>query len=381
MIKAFIVDDEEHALNILELFLVKTGKVQVIGRSSNAFDAIAAFGHMLPDVWFLDIDMPEMNGIELADRIRMKYPNAEIVYVTAYNQYAVKAFEHAALDYLLKPLEMNRLGITIDRLSKRLEGSRPLSDGDDKQLPVKLNIRMLGTLQVFTESGASLKWRTTKEKELLAFLALQGFVPVHRDRILDKLWPDDPYQNAKVYFHTCVSLLRKHFKELGVSRVLNYENEKYMLDAGQVEVDVEQFKRGLKRWKNEEEAPLEELEQLMELYRFNFLQDEDYPWAVQESIQMEKMAMQWFVWLVNLYIEKGDFYKAIETAERAIQLSPCEEPLYRLLMQAYVKLGNHAQVQRVYFLLVERLAELRIRPADATIQLYKQIKEIKTPHE
>ncbi len=70
MITAFLVDDEEHALTILELFLQRSGEVEVIGRSNNGFDAIRQLGELKPDVLFLDIEMPEMNGLELAEVVR-----------------------------------------------------------------------------------------------------------------------------------------------------------------------------------------------------------------------------------------------------------------------------------------------------------------------
>lgn len=121
MISAFLVDDEEHALNLLEMFLHKTGEIQTTGRFNNGYDALQAIETTKPEVWFLDIEMPGMNGMDLAERIRSYDPEAAIVYVTAYDQYAIKAFELAAMDYLLKPIEPIRLNGTIARLKKVLK--------------------------------------------------------------------------------------------------------------------------------------------------------------------------------------------------------------------------------------------------------------------
>ena len=119
MITAFLVDDEDHALAILELFLQRSGEVEVIGRSNNGFDAIRQLGDRKPDVLFLDIEMPEMNGLELAEIVRNANTDVQIVFVTAYDQNAISAFDRAAFDYLLKPLEANRLAKTIARLRWR----------------------------------------------------------------------------------------------------------------------------------------------------------------------------------------------------------------------------------------------------------------------
>lgn len=74
---------------------------------------------------------------------------------------------------------------------------------------------------------------------------MQNGNPVHRDRIIEDLWPDDPYLKAKVYLHTCISLIRKHLKQLGLDGVVVYEKERYVLEASRIEVDVLCFKKEL----------------------------------------------------------------------------------------------------------------------------------------
>ncbi|MCC2686234.1 MAG: yehT 2, partial [Paenibacillaceae bacterium] len=194
MIRAYLVDDEQHALNILDIFLRRIEGVEVVGRAGNAYEAIDGVKATRPDVVFLDIEMPGMYGIELAEIIKNSDMGIHIVFLTAYDRYAVSAFEQEALDYILKPLEMERLHRTIQRVQKEMaktalpadqEGNAPA--GHPPVQP-RLYIRVLGDLEAYNERGERLKWRTAKVKELLAYLAVHGQTRVMRDRILNDLW-------------------------------------------------------------------------------------------------------------------------------------------------------------------------------------------------
>jgi two-component system LytT family response regulator len=107
-IKAIIVDDEESARDVLQnLLLLFCPNVEVVAKCENVLKAVDAINKEQPDLVFLDIEMPNYAGYEIVnffDKI-----NFEIIFVTAYDQYAVRAFEVAAIDYLLKPIDIDRL--------------------------------------------------------------------------------------------------------------------------------------------------------------------------------------------------------------------------------------------------------------------------------
>lgn len=115
MITALIVDDEPHARQELRRALADAPDIEIIGECGNAIEALAAIGRRKPDVVFLDIQMPQITGIEMLGLINhgnMPY----IVFLTAFDDYAVQAFEKNAFDYLLKPVTRERLDLTLDRL-------------------------------------------------------------------------------------------------------------------------------------------------------------------------------------------------------------------------------------------------------------------------
>ena len=122
--RALIVDDELHAREELESLLLETGAFTIAGRCGNAVEAIQAIRSERPDVVFLDIQMPAISGFELLSMLEDDEVPA-IVFVTAHDELALRAFEESALDYLLKPVARERLAKTVERLRRLPGGGAP----------------------------------------------------------------------------------------------------------------------------------------------------------------------------------------------------------------------------------------------------------------
>ncbi len=118
MIKCVLVDDETNALEMME-WLLKTycPQVEVVAMCNTAEKGIEAILALKPDVVFLDIEMPRMNGFDMLERV--KNISFEVVFCTAYDQFAIKAFKYAALHYLLKPVDPEDLKTTIRRVEEK----------------------------------------------------------------------------------------------------------------------------------------------------------------------------------------------------------------------------------------------------------------------
>lgn len=115
MIRALIIDDEMHAREEMETLLSETGEIEVVAACANAFEALKAINQHKPDVVFLDIQMPLVNGFELLSMVHQDIM-PHVVFVTAFDDYSLKAFEEKTLDYLLKPVSMQRLKKTVAKL-------------------------------------------------------------------------------------------------------------------------------------------------------------------------------------------------------------------------------------------------------------------------
>jgi two-component system, LytTR family, response regulator len=121
-IRAVIVDDEELARQVLREFLSSHREVEIAAECANGFEAVKAVAEQKPDLVFLDIQMPKLDGFEVLELIG---PGAAVVFVTAYDSYAIKAFEVHAVDYLLKPIGAERFEAALERAKQRLGGKLP----------------------------------------------------------------------------------------------------------------------------------------------------------------------------------------------------------------------------------------------------------------
>lgn len=125
-VRALIADDEAHLRDYLEQQLATAWpELRVVARAANGLEALRLTDEQAPDVVFLDIRMPGMTGLDVAAQLVQGGRPPHIVFVTAYDQYAVQAFDHAAVDYLLKPANLERLTRTVTRLKAALAASAP----------------------------------------------------------------------------------------------------------------------------------------------------------------------------------------------------------------------------------------------------------------
>jgi two-component system response regulator LytT len=140
-LRTIVVDDEQLAREELCYLFQQIDGVEVIAQAGNGLEAVRVIEELQPDLVTLDVQMPGLTGFEVARRALQAGSEAQLVYVTAYDQYAIDAFEVNAVDYLLKPVESGRLVMTVDRVRKRLSADRPDRGGrstDDMQRLIDL---------------------------------------------------------------------------------------------------------------------------------------------------------------------------------------------------------------------------------------------------
>jgi two-component system LytT family response regulator len=116
-IKAIIIDDEKPARMILQDMLNSFDEIHIVGEAENGFEALKIIQELNPQLLFLDIQMPKISGFELLEVLDDKH---EIIFTTAYSEFAIKAFEKNAVDYLLKPIDPERLKEAINKVKNRL---------------------------------------------------------------------------------------------------------------------------------------------------------------------------------------------------------------------------------------------------------------------
>src|SRR5262245_21660012 len=123
-LRAVLVDDEQLARDELGYLLGQVGGVDVIGHAGNGGEALATIGRLQPDLVFLAVQMQGLTGFEVARRMLDCGPPSQIIFVTAYDQHAIEAFEVNAVDYLLKPVDPARLEVALQRARRRISFDR-----------------------------------------------------------------------------------------------------------------------------------------------------------------------------------------------------------------------------------------------------------------
>jgi two-component system, LytTR family, response regulator len=116
-IRTMLVDDEELARQILREYLKSEPDIEIVAECANGFDAVKTAGECKPDLLFLDVQMPKLDGFEVLELIGSE---PAVVFVTAYDQYATKAFDASAVDYLLKPFDLARFQASLGRVRERV---------------------------------------------------------------------------------------------------------------------------------------------------------------------------------------------------------------------------------------------------------------------
>jgi two-component system LytT family response regulator len=124
-LRALIADDEELARQLLREYLAAEPDIEIIGECPNGFEAVKCVNEFKPDLLFLDVQMPKLDGFEVLELIDA---SVAVVFVTAYDQYAMRAFDAAAVDYLLKPFTSERFRASLDRVRARFASTSPPAD-------------------------------------------------------------------------------------------------------------------------------------------------------------------------------------------------------------------------------------------------------------
>jgi two-component system response regulator LytT len=184
---AVVVDDERPARDELGYLLGRISGVDVVGQAENGVEALTAIDRLQPDVVFLDVQMPGLTGFEVARRLIDSRTVSHIIFVTAYDQHAIEAFEVNAVDYLLKPVDQTRLELAVDRARKRIEADRGAASGLRDRAVGAQGSLMNAELEKIVELVAERQTR----RERLAIKVGEKFLLVQAEEIVYASLSDD----------------------------------------------------------------------------------------------------------------------------------------------------------------------------------------------
>lgn len=354
-LRVVLIDDERLAIQYMEKILDGIEGIAIVGRYQDSVKALHDIPNLRPDVVFLDVEMPERDGIEIAEEISLLLPDTDIVFVTAYEEYAVKAFELDALDYVLKPVQRERLQKTLKRLQKEKEWMAE----EKRTSPPQARIHCFQSLQIEVSGGGlqTIRWRTAKAQELFAFLIHRRGKPVRKDYLLELFWADMEWKKGYSLLYTTVYQIRKTLERLGNGLKITNLEDGYLLEMGGISLDVEEWESQLRSLPPISEDSLSKHMELIEQYRGDYFAEYDYLWAESER---QRLRADWYdhAMQVGRYlVDEREYPKAIALYLRLLQFLPHFEELHFTLMQLYDTVGDREAVTLQYNQLRNMLQE------------------------
>ncbi|MBY0223608.1 response regulator [Sporosarcina aquimarina] len=371
MIRAILVDDEPLALQLFSHKLRTFEDLEVIKTFANPLLLLEGLQQLSFNVAFLDIEMPGINGIDLAEHILSVHPSVCIVFVSAYRDYAIEAFELNSIDYILKPLTDERLQKTILRLRQHLLATPAQQPG---LVPYEeLKIQCFAEFTVYS-NGQPVKWKTAKVKELFAFFITHHRTFINRDVLIDILWPDTEYDKAKIQLHTALSHLRKTLATIGHPKVITFANQSYCLDLSNFQCDAINIEHLLIKHSKITPDNVQLFEEAINQYKGDYMEQEGYEWSHIHSMNMRQSLYQLIERTIDYYDLIGEAKNKLFHLTRLFQLDPYSEQVLQKLLEHYIQSGNRTEAIKVYHDFKARvMEELGISPNHSTDALYKQV--------
>ena len=332
MISAVIIDDERHVIKEIEFYLKKYPEISVVESFINPLEALKKLPELKPQLVFLDIQMPQLMGIDVGSRILDINSDIEIIFVTAHDQYAMEAFELNAIAYILKPIEQEKFENTMRKVTKRIR--KTTVENSNR----RLMIQSFGTFKISWEGEEPLKWRTEKTKEVFAYLLMNAGIEMTRDQIIEAVYRNIDIEKAIKQLHNAVYYIRKSLHEYGIENNLINVKGKYCMVLGKIYFDKQEWNRLVKF--NELELSMNQIE---EIYRGDYLEGTDWLWA---DIDRENFIND-YVNLLNQYamllIKKRKYELAENCLCKAFQKTPYDEKTSLNLLKLYMETNQKAK--------------------------------------
>lgn len=359
--RVIIVDDEPIAIDILKIMLSEYENIDIVGTYTKPLEAIKEVKNTKPDLIFLDIEMGEMNGLEAANYFIKELDKVEIVFSTAYMEYAVEAFEINALDYLLKPIQKKRLTKTLERVNRNINQK-------NKAKEQFIEVQGFKEFIVKDSQGNNISWRTKKTKEIFAHLWLNQRESVSKSRIMEDVFPGKDTEKATTMLHTTIYQLRKVLRNLGYVDSITFKNNAYQLNVPIVS-DVDE----LYKIYYDKEYKEEDVKTTLELYRGSLLGNEGYYWA----LELEELYNKMVISILNTYVEE-QLYRGLSTPilkmclDTIYEIDRYNENTIRLYINYYGMQNDIIGLVNFFKKYKNKIwKEIRSKPSKKTLDLYE----------
>lgn len=378
MMRAIVVDDEQLISEHIHRMLTDAG-VEVLGCYTNPFEALDIIGQLQPEVIFLDIEMPEMSGLKLAEKVYTSNMNTEIVFITAYNQYAIDAFRVNALDYLLKPIMPEDLMQTVERVRTRIRASN--RDHSVETKTRKIRISLFGNLSVYVNDNPKpIRWVTAKCAELFAYMLLQKKDDeVSKWKLIDALWQEKHIEKADINLRSTISRINKTLRENNAGLSIISTRNGYLLETTnrKIEVDAFQLEQLVIDAVAIDSTNVEHYEKVVFSYSAVLLEEFSGTWCETARQSYHRYYLHAASQLVNYYIMAGnELLKGLNLIESMIRHEPFNDSFREIAMRLHDRMDGKMKATEYYNAYASLLEdELGTKPNTTLREYYNKLIE------
>ncbi len=361
---AVLIDDEKMVLNYLEELLQDYETINVIGTFTNPHAGKDFIETEAVDIVFLDINMPEYNGMEIAKDIRKTNPDLMIIFVTAHDEYAVDSFEVQATDYVVKPILKERIDKTIARIQTKMA---------DLHKEPALIINLFNNIQFnfLNKQPVSIQFNMAKVQQLFLYLLHYQSRLVRKEELIDMLWPNLEERKAFSQLYNAIYMIRKEIAPYEENISITTYSDSYKVELNHTVTDVREFEASIPLLPPLTEQSITSYEELLVLYKGNYLEGYDYEWADGERYRLQTLWVNIALDVARWYDEKKEYDKLNNLCKRICDIEPITEQAYLYLMKIAAKRNENSSVHYYYTKLKNELEkEIQEKPNDELQEWY-----------
>lgn len=339
MLRAVLIDDERPALDELS-YLLKKNSVEVIGSFQNTEGALDFIAREKPDIIFLDIEMRGVNGIDFGVHLQNSTENAAIIFVTAYPEYALEAFQAYPLDYIVKPVDEEHLARTLKHV-------RETSVNHHNSQDRNLYIRCFGNFEIIHGSD-KVKLPTKKTRELLAYLLCNEGSTIYRDDLMRLIFNSGDSEKDGNNLRVTMYRIRNAFREAGIGKNQFLIHDNLTVSIADGICDLVDFQRFIRNNQIETSENIEKAEKVVGIVNGDLFVDIDTLWITEKREWLIAQAEELLINMSIYYQSVGLTEQAEAMLLRQLSLNPVSEMGYRRLLDLYIQIKNTLKYRFCY---------------------------------